>query len=60
MKLSDVEVMISQQRDINRRLNEMVFEAAHDQGDNEYAILKAYAQSQRTVEALIALSKKLK
>ena len=60
MKLSDIDLLIAQQRDINRRLDEMVFENAHDEGGNEDAILDAYAQSQRTVEALIALSKKLK
>lgn len=60
MKLSDVEVMISQQRDISRRLDEMVFENAFDQGDNEDAILDAYEQSQRTVNKLIALSKSMK
>lgn len=60
MKLSDIDLLIAQQRDINRRLDEMVFENAYDEGDNADAILDAYAQSQRTVEALIALSKKLK
>lgn len=60
MKLHDVELLIAQQRDINRRLDEMVFENAYDEGDNADAILEAYAKSQRTVEALIALSKKLK
>ena len=59
MKLSDIDLLIAQQRDINRRLDEMVFENAYDEGDNADAILDAYDQSQRTVEALIALSKKL-
>lgn len=59
MKLHDVELLIAQQRDINRRLDQLVFENAHDEGGNEDAILDAYDQSQRTVEALIALSKKL-
>lgn len=60
MKLSDIDLLIAQQRDINRRLDELVFENAYDEGDNADAILNAYDRSQRTVEALIALSKNLK
>ena len=60
MKLSDVEVLIAQQRDISRRLDEMVFENAYDQGDHADAILDAYDQSQNVVNALITLAKNLK
>jgi hypothetical protein len=59
MKLSDVEVLIAQQRDISRRLDQLVFENAYDQGPNADAILDAYEQSQRSTDMLIALAKKL-
>lgn len=60
MKLYEVELLIAKQRDISRRLDEMVFENAYDEGDHADAILDAYDQSQRTVEALITLAKNLK
>lgn len=59
MKLSDIDLLIANQRATCRRLDEMVFENAYDEGDHADAILDAYDQSQRAVDALIALSKHL-
>lgn len=60
MKLYEVELLIAKQRDISRRLDEMVFENAYDEGPNADAILDAYEQSQRSTDMLIALAKNLK
>ena len=60
MKLSDIDLLIVQQRTISRLLDQMVFENSYDKGDNEDAILEAYEQSQKAAELLIALSKQMK